>query len=45
MVLVYHVISEDHGTKGWSKIMGRNPSCKATSLISLLAIDTVVVEI
>ena len=40
MVLVCHVISQDHVTKGWSIIMGR-----VTSLSSLVAISTVVVEL
>ena len=41
MVLVCHVISQHHVTRGWSYILGRNPSWQVTSLQSLLAIDTV----
>ena len=40
MILVCHVISQDHATKGWSNIMGR-----VTSLLSLVATSTVVVEL
>ena len=45
MVLVCHVIPQDHGTKAWSNIMGRSPSWQVTSLPRLVAIDTVAVEI
>ena len=31
MVLVCHVISQDHVTKGWSNIMCRRPSWQVTS--------------
>ena len=41
MVLVCHVISQHHVTRGWSYILGRSPSWQVTSLQSLLAIDTV----
>ena len=45
MILVCRVISQDHVTKGWSNIMSRSPSRQATSLLSLVAIGTVVVKI
>ena len=35
MVLVSHVILQEHVTKGWSNIMGRSPSWQVTSLPSL----------
>ena len=44
MILVCRVISQDHVTKGWSN-MSRSPSRQATSLLSLVAIGTVVVKI
>ena len=45
MVLVCHVILEEHVIKGWSNIMGRGKSRQVTSLPSLVAIGTVVVKI
>ena len=45
MTLVYLVILRDNVTKGWSNIMGESPSWQVTSLASLVAVGTVVVEI
>ena len=44
MVLVCHVILQDHVIKGCSNIMSVNPSWKIISLPSLVAIGSVVVE-
>ena len=44
MLLVCHVISQDHMTEGWSNIMGGSPSWQVTSLPNLVAIGTAVVE-
>ena len=38
------MISQDHVTKGWSD-MDQSPSWQVTSLLSLVAIGTVIVEI
>ena len=43
IILVCHVISQDHVTKGWSN-MGGKPSWQVTSLLSMVLIDTVIVE-
>ena len=45
MLLVCQVISQDHLTKGSGNIIGRNPSGFVTIMSSLVAIDTVVVDI
>ena len=45
MVLVCHVISQDHMTKEWGNIMGRSPLWQVTILPNLVVIGTVVVEI
>ena len=45
MILVCHVILQDHETKGWSNIVGGSPLWQVTSLPSLAAIAIVVVEI
>ena len=45
MDLVCHKISQDYVTKGLNVIMSKNPLRLVTILLSLVAIDTVVVEI
>ena len=45
MVLVCHVISQDHGMKGSYDFMGNSLSKQVTILPSLVAKDTLVVEI
>ena len=45
MVLVSHVILQEHVTKGWSNIMGRSPSRQVISLPSLGATDIAVEKI
>ena len=45
MALACHVISQNHLTNGGSNIMGRNFLLQVTNLPSLVAIDTVAVEI
>ena len=45
MVLVSHIILQDHVTKWWSRNMGRSPSWQVTSFASLKIIGSVVVEI
>ena len=44
MVIVSHVILQDHVAEGWSSIMGRSPSWQNTSLPGLVAIAIVIVE-
>ena len=44
IVLVCHMILQDHVIKGPSNIMGRSPIGLVTILSSLVAIDIVVVE-
>ena len=45
MILVCHVISQDHMTKEKSNIVGGSPSWQVTTLPSLVAIGTVLVDI
>ena len=45
MVLISYVISQDQVTKRWNNIMGRSPLLQVSSLPSLVAISTAVVEI
>ena len=44
IVLVCHVISQDHVIKGWFDFISRSPSRKVTILPSLVAISNVVME-
>ena len=44
MVLVSHMTLQEHATQGGINIMGRGLSWQVTSLPSLVAIGTVVVE-
>ena len=44
MVLVSHMVLQEHVIKGWSNIMGRSPSWKVSSLPNFVTIGTVVVE-
>ena len=44
MLLVYHVILQDHMTKEWRNIMGGSPSWQV-SLPSLVAIGTAETDI
>ena len=44
MVLVSHVISQEHMNKVWSNVMSKSPLWQDTSLPKLVAIDTMVVE-
>ena len=44
MILVFHVISQDHVIKGSSNIMGRNLSRLVTILRSFVVIGLAVVE-
>ena len=44
MFLICHKISQDHGTKKHPNIMGMSPLRLVTLLLSLMAMDTVVVE-
>ena len=45
IVLLCHLITQDHMSKASSNIMGRSPSRLFTILTNLLVIGTVVVEI
>ena len=45
MVLVFHVISQDHLIKMSSDVISKSPSRQVTILPSLVTVDTVVVEI
>ena len=45
MILVCHVILQDHVTKAYSNIMGGNQSRLVTILPSLVAIDTMIKDI
>ena len=45
MILVCHVISQDHVIKGKSNIISRRPSRLVTNLLNLVTIGTVLVEI
>ena len=40
MILVSYMISQDHVTNGWSKIMGGRPSWEVTNLLILVARGT-----
>ena len=45
MVLVCHVITEDHELKGSCDFMGDSPSTETTILSSVVAINTLLAEI
>ena len=45
MILICHVISQDHVTLGSCDFMGRSPLRNVTNLYNLVAITTMVVEI
>ena len=45
MVLVCHMIWQDHETKGSCDFIGRSPSRQNIIQLSLVAIDTLVVQI
>ena len=40
MILVSYMISQDHVTNGWSKMLGGRPSWEVTNLLILVARGT-----